>query len=89
MATKDVGKGWGDLPGSLTEWRCPKCEENYPVADWSIVWKEIGGFNCDGRKCPICDFEEYHNGGTMAMDTMIRTHGKPNIRRKTKKENGK
>jgi NAD-dependent SIR2 family protein deacetylase len=63
MAQKDLGKGFGELRGSLKEWRCPKCDKNYPVEDWAIVHN--GSF--DGRKCPQCDFTAHQVNETLAM----------------------
>lgn len=67
MATKDIGKGWGDLPHSLAAWLCPVCSLEYPIAEWSIVWTELNGVTMDGRKCPKCDFAAYQHGETMRM----------------------
>lgn len=67
MASKDVGQGWGDLPGTFTDWRCPDCPGNYPVEDWQIVLSEIGGHKMDGRKCPKCEFKAYQHNETAKM----------------------
>lgn len=67
MASKDIGRGWGDLNGSLKEWYCPVDKKNYPVGDWQIVLSTINGVQMDGRKCPICEFKAYQHNETLAM----------------------
>jgi len=67
MASCDVGKGWGDLGGSIREWHCPECKVNLPVADWQIVQSELNGVKMDGRKCPQCEFKAYQHHETDKM----------------------
>lgn len=85
MATKDIGNGWGDLPRSLTEWRCPACAANYPVEDWQIVLSEIRGVKMDGRKCPKCEFIAYQHNETRQMDPIERVSIEPPAPVKPKK----
>jgi len=66
MATKDIGKGWGDLNGRLEAWHCPKCAIDSPVAAWDIV-APSPPFSMEGRKCPLCDFQAFQHGDTMRM----------------------
>lgn len=88
MATKDIGQGWGDLPRSLTEWKCPACAKNYPVENWQIVLSEIRGIKMDGRKCPVCEFVAYQTNETRQMDPVIRTFDASPTVKKTKKKHG-
>lgn len=67
MSQKDVGKGWGDLNGSLKNWHCPKCNENFQIQDWPIINSVINGVQMDGRKCPKCEFSAYQHHETIAM----------------------
>lgn len=67
MASKDIGRGFGDLNGSLKEWHCPVDKKNYPVGDWQIVFLEINGSNLEGRKCPNCEFKAFQYVETVAM----------------------
>ena len=67
MAQKDIGIGWGDLNGKHSVWKCPDENKTYPVGDWSIVWKDMGNWKMDGRKCPGCDFTAYQHHETVRM----------------------
>lgn len=67
MADKDIGIGWGDLNGSLTEWYCLVCDKNHAVAAWQVVKASIKGVSMDGRKCPSCEFTVYEYGETSKM----------------------
>lgn len=66
MADKDIAQGWGDLPGSLTSWHCPKCKKDYPVSEWAII-QSVSGTKMDGRKCPHCDFSAFQHHETIKM----------------------
>lgn len=67
MAIKDVGKGWGDLNVSLSDWRCPKCIKNYPISEWNIIRGIVNGHDLEGRKCPTCEFQAFQHHETMEM----------------------
>ena len=56
MAEKDVGIGWGTLPGELEEWDCPGCEAVSQVIDWKQESGIVNQRRMDGRKCPKCGF---------------------------------
>lgn len=86
MATKDIGQGWGDLPRSLTEWKCPVCVAVYPIADWQIVLSEIGGVKMDGRKCPVCEFKAYQSHESRRMDPIERVSVEPPVIPKPKRK---
>lgn len=69
MAQKDIALGWGDLPRRLMKWRCPTCLVESPVENWTIVWTDLNGVKCDGRKCPAegCAFAAYQSHETRDM----------------------
>ncbi len=69
MAQKDIALGWGDLPRRLEKWRCPTCAVESPVENWAIVWGEVNGVKCDGRKCPGdgCTFAAYQHHESRLM----------------------
>lgn len=54
MAAKDIGRGWGTLPGHLTEWTCCKCQEASRVFDWNEKQVEFNQRLLEGRECPKC-----------------------------------
>lgn len=86
MATKDIGQGWGDLPRSLTEWKCPDSGKLYPVADWQIIISEISGVRMEGRKCPECEFKAYQHHESRRMDPIERVSIEPPVIAKPKKK---
>ena len=70
VATKDLLRGWGNLPAYLTSWHCPNCQPKkaeHKIEDWAIVQVQLGANSCEGRKCPECEWVASQVGDSEQM----------------------